>query len=100
MIARDREEGQRWLSQAENDVSAAKLLKDAGYCNLACFHAQQAAEKALKGFLYSKGADNVWGHSVARLMEAPIPLPARPTCTTGSRSSSNASRKDKPDEQA
>jgi HEPN domain-containing protein len=35
--------------------------------NLVCFLAQQAAEKALKGFLYFRGADIVWGHSIAEL---------------------------------
>lgn len=34
---------------------------------MACFIAQQAAEKALKAFLYSNGADEVWGHSIAEL---------------------------------
>lgn len=35
--------------------------------NLACFLARQAAEKALKAFLFDRGAENVWGHSVAEL---------------------------------
>src|SRR5438067_237690 len=33
----------------------------------ACFNSQQAAEKALKAFLYSRGAEQVFGHSVADL---------------------------------
>jgi HEPN domain-containing protein len=37
--------------------------------NLACFMAQQAAEKAIKGFLYAQGRTLVIGHSVARLCQ-------------------------------
>ncbi len=37
--------------------------------NLACFVAQQAAEKAVKGFLYAQGRTLVLGHSVARLCQ-------------------------------
>lgn len=41
-----------WLARAEEDLNAAELLlKKDGSPNLACFHAQQAAEKYLKGFL-------------------------------------------------
>ena len=50
----------RWLRQAEHDLS------DADY-SLACFLCQQAAEKALMAFLYSQGAEQVLGHSVADL---------------------------------
>ncbi|MEM1929966.1 MAG: HEPN domain-containing protein [Thermofilaceae archaeon] len=49
------EEGLRWLDQAEADLKTAKdCLKDGNYY-AAAFFAQQAAEKALEGFLYSKG---------------------------------------------
>ena len=34
-----------------------------------CFLCQQAAEKALKGFLVAQGEEVVWGHSVADLCE-------------------------------
>ena len=35
----------------------------------ACFLAQQASEKALKAFLYAKGEERVFGHSVAELLK-------------------------------
>ena len=38
-----------------------------GRYHLTCFLAQQAGEKALKGYLYAQGQDRVWGHSVADL---------------------------------
>ncbi len=62
-------EGQRWLSQAGTDLDAARTLRDR-FPALACFHAQQAAEKALKAVLYGSGQRQVLGHSVASLAEA------------------------------
>lgn len=41
-----------WFARAEEDLNAVGLLlKKGGSLNLACFHAQQAVEKYLKGFL-------------------------------------------------
>ena len=41
-----------WLVKAASDISAARLvLEGDGPYDTACFHAQQAIEKALKGFL-------------------------------------------------
>ena len=63
------EEGRRWLSQAERDLDAAELLGKGGHFNLACFHSQQAAEKGAKALLYARGAEDVRGHSVSRLIQ-------------------------------
>lgn len=60
-------EGLRWLEQAEADRIGAQLLFDGGSYHLACFIAQQTAEKALKAFLYSQGEEFVIGHSVEAL---------------------------------
>ena len=40
-----------WLEYAEEDLGAAHSLFPSGYLRSACFHAQQAVEKALKGLL-------------------------------------------------
>ena len=42
-----------WFARAEEDLALVILIleKGTGSPNLACFHAQQAAEKYLKGFL-------------------------------------------------
>ncbi len=41
-----------WLVKAASDISAARVVIDGqGPYDTACFHAQQAIEKALKGFL-------------------------------------------------
>jgi HEPN domain-containing protein len=62
-------EGLRWLDQAEADLKTARdCLKDGNYYASA-FFSQQAAEKALKGFLYSKGYRALITHSVVELVE-------------------------------
>ena len=63
------DEGRRWMAQAERDLDAAELLAGGKHFNLACFHAQQAAEKAVKAFLYAQGVEDPWGHSVGQLLE-------------------------------
>ena len=65
-------EGQRWLRQAQEDLAAARFAKDAGSYNWCCFMCQQAGEKAVSSFLYSRGAEEVWGHSLADLCEDAI----------------------------
>ena len=60
-------EGARWLRQAERDLEDARFLKDHGRHNLACFQGQQAAEKAIKAYLYHKRVEDVWGHSLLDL---------------------------------
>ncbi len=60
-------EGARWLEQAEADRRGAQLLLDGASYHLACFIAQQVAEKALKAFIYAQGEEFVTGHSVEAL---------------------------------
>ena len=60
-------EAERWLAQARRDLDDARYAAAGRRWNLACFLAQQAAEKALKAYLYARGAETVWGHSVAEL---------------------------------
>ncbi len=62
-----RAEAERWLEQAEADLGWTRRLRDEGAHHLACFLAQQVAEKALKAVHYADGAEIVLGHSVARL---------------------------------
>lgn len=42
-----------WFARGDDDLALVKIIleKGSGSTNLACFHAQQAAEKYLKGFL-------------------------------------------------
>ena len=61
-------EAQRWLRQALHDRDAARLNRDHGFHEHACFLAQQSAEKALKAFLYARGEGPVIGHSTLSLI--------------------------------
>ena len=61
------EEGRRWLEQAREDLKWARRLREEGGYYLACFLAQQVAEKALKALLYANGESLVLGHSVEEL---------------------------------
>jgi HEPN domain-containing protein len=64
----NREQGLRWLDQAGADLKTSKdCLRDENYYASA-FFAQQSAEKALKGFLYSKGLRAIITHSVLDLL--------------------------------
>lgn len=58
-----------WLEQAQQDLGDGRALAGIGSHASACFFAQQAAEKALKGVLTALG-EEPWGHSVADLLEA------------------------------
>ena len=62
-----KEEGNRWLRQAQQDIDDARYTFAGERYHLTCFLAQQAGEKALKGYLYARGEEQVWGHSVADL---------------------------------
>jgi len=58
-----------WFEQAKYDLKAAKdSLKSKNY-EWSCFQAQQAAEKALKAYLFLKGEDLIITHSIFRLIK-------------------------------
>jgi HEPN domain-containing protein len=52
---------------AQADLAVVHTLLSAGHYAAACFHGQQAAEKALKAVLYAQGSRVVLGHSVREL---------------------------------
>lgn len=56
-----------WFKQALRDLEQARLSEQAGFFEWACFTAQQAAEKAVKG-LHLQFGQEAWGHVVARLL--------------------------------
>jgi HEPN domain-containing protein len=69
-----RDEGLRWLRQAENDLSYAALGLREGFFAQVCFQAQQICEKALKAIHYGQlGKRVVFGHSLVQL-SAELPL--------------------------
>lgn len=61
-----------WAAHADDDLRVAKhtleLREDCPY-RLVAYHAQQCAEKYLKGFLVSRSIDFPHTHNIARLLE-------------------------------
>ncbi len=57
----------RWLRQAEYDFEQAKRSAEDGSYAYAAFFSEQAAQKALKAFLFQSGRRVVTIHSVAEL---------------------------------
>jgi len=74
--SRNLSEAQRWLKQALHDRDAARLNRDHGFHEHACFLSQQSAEKALKAFLYARGQGPVLGHSTLVLAQEAAALEA------------------------
>jgi HEPN domain-containing protein len=58
-----------WLTNAQSDMLAAVRLKD-DVAHLACFHSQQAAEKALKAVLTLHEGDVPLTHVLRELIAA------------------------------
>jgi len=50
-------------------LDAARTIYEQGLWWIACFQAQQSAEKAVKAVLYANGERLVLGHSVAQLLK-------------------------------
>ena len=48
-------EARRWMRQAREDSEAAACLFENAHLAFACFHCQQAVEKALKALMFAKG---------------------------------------------
>ena len=63
-----------WLAQADADLEAARANAEQERHALACFLAHETAVKAVKGFLYKKGAEMVWGDHLSDLCEDAMAL--------------------------
>ena len=61
------ETAKQWLATAEQDYAVALRLAD-DMPNVACFHAQQAAEKAVKAALVARCGDSARDHSIVALL--------------------------------
>jgi HEPN domain-containing protein len=66
-----KEESLRWLTQAKDEFQDADDLRKRDRFYLALFHFQQAAEKALKAYLYLKvkSIEVFYTHSIDDLLE-------------------------------
>ena len=63
------EQARPWLDQAWADLKVAEGLETTAPF-AACFHAQQAAEKALKAVYVAHGLPFPWTHSVQELLRS------------------------------
>ncbi|MFP3901359.1 MAG: HEPN domain-containing protein [Acidimicrobiia bacterium] len=59
-------DARQWLAKAQDDLTVAQMVRDSslGVRWAACFHAQQAAEKALKALLVARGIDFPKSHAL------------------------------------
>jgi len=71
-----KEESLRWLTQAKDEFQDADDLRKRGRFYLALFHFQQAAEKALKAYLYLKvkSIEVFYTHSINDLLEMTVDI--------------------------
>lgn len=65
---KSRLEAKRWLKQAERTLETAQWNLEGGFYEEVCFLSQQAAEKSLKAYLYSKGRRTLMTHSTFELV--------------------------------
>jgi len=72
-VEKNVQEYNRWLTTADDDLDSAIILKENGKYAHACFHAQQAGEKAVKAVWCLADADP-WGHSIKKLIEDMEPV--------------------------
>jgi len=57
-----------WLNRAQSDLLLAKSYEEGIYLEDLCFHAQQAAEKAIKALLIRRGIEFPYVHDISELM--------------------------------
>ncbi len=70
MMGNNLNEANRWLEQARRDLEVARWDAQGSFWAATCFVCQQAAEKALKAFLYACGEREVHGHELLTLCAA------------------------------
>ena len=66
-MKRPTRQAQRWYRQATYDFEQARRMLELGVYSYAAFFAEQAAQKALKSYLFARGERAVLLHSVAAL---------------------------------
>lgn len=67
---RNPDEGLRWLDEAASELETARWDLEGEKYSAVCFWAHQAAEKALKAFLYATKEEGLlFEHSLTKLLE-------------------------------
>ena len=62
------EDAREWISRARSDLALARARPEGVYLEDLCFHAQQAAEKAIKALLIRHGIQFPYVHDLAALL--------------------------------
>jgi len=62
------EDAREWISRARSDLALARAKPEGVYLEDLCFHAQQAAEKAIKALLIWHGVEFPYVHDLAALL--------------------------------
>jgi HEPN domain-containing protein len=86
-VSRSIELARAWLLAAESDLAFAELGAGDGFYSQACFQGQQAAEKALKAYLFAHDQELLRTHSLPRLLQECLTFDERlaelgPACAT------------------
>ena len=68
------QEHEKWLNIAKYDLKVAKGLQSLEFFTAVVYHCQQAAEKALKGYLVFKGREVTKTHDLIKLLDLCILL--------------------------
>ncbi len=58
----------RWMDRARSDLTLARSRPDGVHLADLCFHAQQAAEKAIKALLVARGVEFPYVHDLVFLL--------------------------------
>lgn len=68
-----------WMQHARSDLELARIAPLPNVLpEELCFHAQQAAEKALKALLVARGIPFPWTHNLRTLLDLLVPVLAPP----------------------
>ena len=67
-MKRPLETAQRWLAEANHNLSVTRILYENGLWSKVCFEAEQTAQLALKAFLYGVGRRAIQIHSIGQLV--------------------------------
>ena len=62
------QDAREWLRRAQSDLTLARAKPQGVYLEDLCFHAQQAAEKAIKALLIRQGIEFPYIHDLANLL--------------------------------
>ena len=70
-----------WINRSHSDLEIARSRKEGVYLEDLCFHARQAAEKAIKALLIKHGVEFPYVHDIAQLLtllaKTGLPVPER-----------------------